>query len=66
MKRRRVFTNKNLKIIRKKIEVSEINSLADILCNMKKMSYHIVTYTPRCKYIETIINTPSQDELVFH
>lgn len=33
---------------------------------MKKMSYHIVTYTPRCKYIETILNTPSQDELVFH
>jgi hypothetical protein len=55
---------KNLKIINKEeINVSEINSLADILCDMKKMSSYIVTKSPRIKYIETIINTPSQDEL---
>jgi len=61
MKRRRIFTKKNLKIINN----DEIKSLADILCNMKKMSSYIIVNSPRCKYIETIINTPSQDELVF-
>jgi len=69
-KRRKIFNEENLKIIKEKlkihkeeIQVSEKNVSADILCDMKKMSYHIVTKSPRVKYIETILNTPSQDEL---
>jgi len=46
-------------IRKKKIKISEINSLANILCNMKKMSSYIVTKSPRIKYIETILNTRS-------
>ena len=53
VKRRKIFSEDKL----------DTNDIANILCDMKNKPYNIIMKSARIKYIETIINIPSQDEL---
>lgn len=52
MKRKIIFSQQNYNIIKEQLD---INTMVNILCDMKNMSHIIIKKSPNVKYIRTIL-----------